>query len=296
MRAKTSSWLAIGLGVLIALAFPTRARSTEPESIAPLQALLLARVQGEIDIDATGRVTRATLTTPVPDDLRAGVEREMRAWTFAPTIRDGQPVPVHSRVRITLAAPPVSLVTRVWIDDAAFDAGDGSAIALQAATLTAHEQVRPPYPAGARNAGVPGNVLVAVRVGLDGKVVDAAVVQSGLLEITARKRVLEQAFAHFENVALRAARDMRFQVTVREGATPSANDLTVNVPFLFAMGPVSTPPEGQFRMYVRTPRRAVPWLGPDSATRPSSVAGGDRPVAAAAGPQLLTPVGQGGMP
>jgi TonB family protein len=294
MRAKTAPWLAIGLGVLIALCVPSRAESDEPDSIAPLQALLLARVQGEIDIDAAGKVTDARLTTPVPDDLRLGVERDMRAWTFAPTMRDGQPVPVHSRVRITLAAPAVSQVTRVWIDDAAFVAGDGP-VANPPAQLTVRRQERPTYPSGASSAGVPGNVLVAVRVGVDGKVVDATVVQSAMLEITARKRVLDQAFASFENAALRAARDMRFDVAVRDGMTPSADDLTVNVPFLFAPGPVSSPPDGQFRMYVRTPKRAVPWLGPASMSRPFGATGGEVPMAATAGPRLLSPVGAGAM-
>jgi hypothetical protein len=135
---------------------------------------------------------------------------------------------------------------------------------------------------------------VALHLGLDGRVQDASVVQSALLDVNGRKAVLEAALKQFETASLRAARRFRFDLTVRDGATPTADDLTVHVPFGFFLGPYSKPKPAEWRLFVRSPMQRPAWLPADArlALGVEDIAD-DEMRGGQNGPRLLTPIGPG---
>ena len=261
-------------------------------SIAPLESVLLMALDAEVAIDAAGRVTAVTIATPVQADLRAGVERVVRDWTFEPTRVDGVAVPARAKARIVVGSAPTQRVTRVWVDGVTFTHPPDEAIEQPTARIVVDKQVRPGYPDGVGLAGVKGVVHVGLRIGLDGRVAEAAVVRSALLDVNGRKAVLEDALGQFEAASLRAGRKFRFEVAVRDGVTPSPDDLTVIVPFGYYLGKASVPKPGEWRLHVRTPRHDLSWMSSEAKARLAGEAPGDAAAPAGSRLRLLSALGQ----
>jgi TonB family protein len=58
------------------------------------------------DFDAQGQVTSTQIDKQVPASIAALLASSVRQWQFAPTTRDGKPVPAHTFVQIRLRAAP----------------------------------------------------------------------------------------------------------------------------------------------------------------------------------------------
>jgi hypothetical protein len=284
-------WLAVGALLALAAPRPVHAQAAAEASIAPLKTVMLMELEGEVAIDAAGLVTDVGIATPVNDALRAGVTRVVRDWKFEPVVVDGVAVPARAKARILLGSRPTSAVDKVWVDGVTF-VRSTAPIELPNAQLTVSHLDRPRYPPGMR--GVAGRVLVAMRIGLDGRVADAAVVQSALRDVVGEKHELQQAIDQFERASLAAARRWRFTVVVREGAQPSADELTVMVPVEFSTASSQRMTKGDWRLHVRAPRQSAPWLSDEGKRLANDAADvGEAPSPVAGGLRLRSPVGEG---
>jgi hypothetical protein len=260
LRAVTVMLLASLPTALVALpvAAQRAARITDP-----LTTVRTLQVEGQVVIDPSGHVADYRVTTPVPHALQATVDEAVRGWRFYPVQIDGQARRVQTRMRITLAATASSDGYQVRVDNVVFP---GPESARGAATLPAPDEIsgrkltQPLYPPGLLRAGVSGVVLLAIQVSADGTTADAAVVQTMLLDVTGRERVLQQAVALLERSSLSAVRSWRYNVPdalIKAG--PEQRIVTHAIHFVFD----SNPPiekAGMWRTVVRTPKRAIAWV------------------------------------
>jgi hypothetical protein len=283
-------WLALGAALALATP-PVHAQAASEASLAPLKTVMLMELEGEVAIDAAGLVTDVSIATPVNDALRNGVLRVVRDWKFEPVVVDGVAVPARAKARILLGSRPTTAVDKVWVDGVAFYRST-TPIELPDAQFTVSHLDRPRYPPGLRS--VAGRVLVAMRVGRDGRVADAAVVQSALRDLVGEKHELQQAIDQLERASLTASRRWRFDVVVREGAQPSADELTVLVPFEFSTASSQRMTQGDWRLHVRAPRQAAPWLSDEGKRLANDAADvGEGPSPVAGGLRLRSAVGEG---
>jgi hypothetical protein len=289
-----SNWLALVLGAVLATTVPLPAiaqRAPAEASIAPLRTVMLMELEGEVAIDAAGKVTDVTIATPVNDALRAGVMRVVRDWAFDPVFIDGVAVPARSKASFLLGALPATKIDRVWVDGVSFKRGDAR-IEQPNVRITVAEVPKPIYPRG--TAYVAARVMATMRLLPDGRVAEVAVVQSALRDVVGRKKDIEATLRAFERVALGAARKFRFDVVVREGARPTADELTVSVPFQFATTPEQQMGKGEWRLHVRSPHQDAPWLSDEGKRLALDGAGlGEGAAPIGGNLRLRTPVGEG---
>lgn len=224
-------------------------------------------VTGDIEVDQDGSVQRFELDQrsrlPQPVDRLLG--EAVPRWRFEPTLVDGQPAAVRTRMRIRVAATrapgdPDSYVLRVA--GASFgEAGEGG--------LRTKAIEPPAYPRVPLDRGVQGTVYLLLRIGRAGTVEDVVAEQVNL-RLVAGERVLRQMRMAFEKAAIRAARDWTFvPPTGREDA--DASFWTARMPVEFVLRG-SEPGYGEWTTYVPGPRVAAPWAMEDSAAGADSFA------------------------
>jgi hypothetical protein len=96
-----SPWIGL-LGLLLTFAPGTgNAGEAVATDAAALEDVLILQVDGELDIDANGRVGAYRITTPVPDAVRAGLDRGIPAWTFEPRFAGEAITPVTVEMQIS---------------------------------------------------------------------------------------------------------------------------------------------------------------------------------------------------
>lgn len=215
---------------------------------APTNELRLP-VSGEIGIDPQGRVFGLTFSTILTPEVKALVERSVRQWTFEPVVRKGAPVHAKALMHMTLLATAVDGGYRLKIERVHFSP-DREAVG----------GMRPPrYPQHAAEAGIGAEVLVALRIGADGKVRDAIAVQSSLPGVRGNEKVLGKWRRVFEQVSLAAAKAWLFHPAEDPEAEP---DTTLLVPIDFVAPGADRYAEGGWRPRAAGPQRAIPWLSP----------------------------------
>jgi hypothetical protein len=260
--------LAVSLAMATGVATAQEAGVQAEAAKAPNESLMLLALQGEIAVDATGAVTDVKLTTPVAAPVRDGVERVLRGWRFEPVVEGGVPVAVQARVHVLLSANATPPVTEIRLDSVRFNGtrAVGAAEASPRTRVETVEVIPPRFPAGLLRANAAGEAMMAVRVGLDGRVEAAEVVQSAMYDAKARPGTLADAMRNFEKAALRQARKWRYAVTVPEGQTPTAADLTLYHPIRYSTEDHRGMRVGEWRLVTRTPRVAPSWLPAEAAT------------------------------
>jgi hypothetical protein len=283
--------LAVLLTTLL-LAVPAFAAEPAAGPMA-LESVLLFPVDGDLDLDAAGNVTDVRFTSPIADDVRAGLDRVVRQWDFEPVLDAGQPVAARTKVKFVLAAEPAPVVTQLRLDNMQWrEVSVAGREPVKRITLLARRDAfrRPKFPPGVWFAGVSGRVLVAAHVGADGKVLAAQPVQTALYDVNGRPAVLRDAVDQLETAVMRVARGWRFDVTPAPGITPTVEDMTVYVPVIFRGQGYTESKTGQWRLLVRTPRREPTWFAPDPSRLGVGVAdvAGEDPATTQQGPRLLS--------
>jgi len=269
MQGNSSKLAAFALAALTGAALPGAAQAQAPQA-APkpaVDSIMTTRVDSEIAIDPSGALIDYRSETPLPDDVRISLERQVRTWRFEPVLVEGKPVKAKTRMRITLASRQLGDERyAVTVDNVTFPS-NGSGVLPDAppsaVTVSSRKIVAPAYPQGLARAGVGGVVLLYLRLSPDGRVLDAAPVQTSLLNVYGNDRSLAQGVSALEQATARAARSWQFNVQVHTDH-PSARDLTVSMPVEFqAPGAHETRP-GQWRTEVRGARREAAWLRDDA--------------------------------
>lgn len=236
------------------------------------EPVLATRIDGDVEIDPQGAVTAYRPMTQQPEPLATRLHDMVMRMRFEPVVDNGRAVHARARMRLSLVGTPDEHGgVSVRVEHVAFATepsnpisgeADGGPSAVEA---TAVHKAMPRYPEPARRAGLSGRVIVAVRLGLDGRVLDAAVRDTALFNVKGTARQVQPYIADFENASLRAIRQWTFKVTLHPGATPTADDMTGLIPVVYAMEDDPTPGMGKWAWELRTLSRPVPWITPQLA-------------------------------
>lgn len=170
------------------------AAATEPDADAEVHRLGLS---GRIQIDAEGQVVDYRIRQSLRPALRQLIDRGIRDLRFEPLADDGNPVAASTPMHLGFVFEPHGDDYRVRLESAHFGGFE-------------HVGISPRYPEAALRDGVGADVLVAVRVGADGHVLEAAAIRTRL----SREGSSAQQAAwrnQFEASALRALRGHRFE-------------------------------------------------------------------------------------
>jgi hypothetical protein len=256
MRATPFRLLCLALAIATT---PALARGPNVEQV-PLETLMSLQVEGEVDIDAAGNVLDYRLDAAPPESVRPAVDRTIRGWHFV-SRSDGEAVqPQTITMRMSLAANEaggkyVAKIENVWLTAKA-KGKQRPAVDVDTATIQPTSMRAPRYPSGLATLGVAAKVLVGVRLGTDGKVAEAVVVQSALLDAQDQSEGARRALKYFEDSALDGAKRWRFDVAVH--GVPTPDDLTVLVPINYM--PEQRESMSRWHSIVRTLRTPLPWL------------------------------------
>jgi hypothetical protein len=260
------------------------AKAADQENV--LKPVLTMTVDGLLKLDAAGHLQEFSSNTPMPEPLRAGIDKVVLGWRFKPVLADGVARPVTARMRITLIATREGKNYRVNIDNVIFpgDPKTGAAKDQEVADgISGRKLGAPRYPEELMRRGVSGSVLLALRLNGEGKVVDVVAVQSALKDVIGNPTQLANAIGLLERSAKASAARWTFNVPARLASAP-ASDLTVNIPVNY-WADREAANAGLWRTEVRGARRDIEWLrGQTGLQRPgvSDVKDGETiPVASA---------------
>jgi hypothetical protein len=267
---------------LLAMLVAVPAQARERESVRD-QVELSMVLTGTIDVAPDGKVSgygvdRAGDVPPGVLGLFAGV---VPGWRFEPASVEGKPTAMHAYMSVRVVAKRQD--------------GDNYRVSIRAVhfrqeiprTRAAGDrnEIRPPrYPVAAARAGVAGTVYTVLRIGRDGRVLDAFAEQVDL-HVAESEYPLARWRKLLADAALHAAKSW----TLKAAAADTDEDSSiVRVPVDFALG--SEDPYGRWQPYGPGPWQPPPWAGRQLAGGPEALpASGVFPVGREL--HLLTPTG-----
>lgn len=287
MRSSLFLALALALGGSIAAA-PEAAAQSRSEMRKTAEGSMV--LTGQVNIGTEGQVEGFVLDQreKVPADLAGFVDRSVQTWRFEPIVRDGKPVRARTQVSIRLVANSgPDGKDMVTLDAANFGEYDNASTDQ----VTSVKLQPPKFPSAALDVGGSGDVMLILKIGRDGKVLDVITEQVNLRVLGDARRMqrLREAFARqSENTARRW--------TFRAPSTGEEKDKpfwSVRVPVSFDFGEVKRG-YGQWNVYIPGPRAQAPWreVGPGEQDVAGLLAvGGVYMTDVNNGPRLLTPLG-----
>lgn len=291
MKPVRNLLLATALAAALPLAAAGRLPPPEMQD-----AVYATRVDSTIEIGPDGRILRYEPITELKGPLASRVHALAEGFRFEPVLVDGKPVIARTRMRMHLVAEPLEDGNlKVGVEHVGFPEGEGENwVPPDGYARGIARRARIEYPADALHMGLSGRVMVALRFGPDGKVLEAVPRESALYGVTGRERSLGKALATFERAAVESVRRWTVDVRVPAGASPRPEDLTaaVNIEFLIDRHPKPRP--GLWLHESRSRERPLPWLDPMLANNLPDMADVDEGVHFGAAPQrfkLLTPTG-----
>ncbi len=234
-----------------------------------MQQALLLRVDGELSIDPQGVPVDYRIKTQLPQKLHDSLVQHVRTWRFEPVLIGGKPVLARTQMRVTLAAQGTGDDYRVAVDNVTFPQTQG-------VTPDANGNAEPPtsisygrilpihYPHDALQYGLEADVLLNLKLSAQGRVEQAFVEQTALLDVRGRPDALKDAARMFERAALFDITWWRFNVALHV-LDPKPENLTVRVPVHFSLPRIADtrPNPASWQQEVRTPKLRAPWLPPD---------------------------------
>lgn len=280
---------------------PVIARLTDQPTAAlasaGLESIYTMQVDGWITIDPQGKVADYQRETKVSDDLSEPINRAVHAWLFKPVVIDGVPVRAKAKMRITLVAQKVGETYHVVVDNVTFplekneqaEMDDGQKFPFKPRKL-----MPPMYPDSLLRTGIEGSVLLGLKFGLDGRVEDCVAIQTALMKVYGRPKLLAAAIHAMEQSALASIKKWRFDVDNSHGVPDEAHrSATITVSYWINHLPESN--AGKWQMESRSVKREMPWKTADASSQRVGVsdsnAGELIPVASAI--QLASnPIGQ----
>lgn len=260
IKSAFAACLAFALA-LGALAPQAAAASKRAERAAELERSLELTmvVYGDIDVDADGRVLRHTLDhrDKLSPDLVRMLEARIPAWRFAPkALADGQ---THSALRMRLRVFAHRIgdqrdVYRMSVRNAAFLPRD------DARPDTDRVRYDPRSRLSAYDTALQGIVYLALRIGPDGKVMEAFVERVDLaMEGSANN--LAQGRKALARLTERQAKNLRFMVPTtgpKAGLEEWSGRLTVAYNTLAVE-------DWEWQAYYRGPENRAPWTPAEEA-------------------------------
>lgn len=263
-----------------------------------VQASML--VTGTIEVAPDGSVAKYTLdhTEKLPPAVTGLLAKALPVWKFEPVNLDGKPVNAKAPMGLRVVAKPVGkgnysiTVASSWFGNFN-DASNEKNTSAEAFTYKHREQV--PYPVEAAHANVSGTVYVLMKVGQDGKVIDAMAEQVDLRIVASDSQlaVWRRMLAH---AAVQALRQDTFNVpTLGKDAGRPYWRARIPVDFVMdgAQSLVATrkPIYGQWRSYVPGPVQEPVWAEKHEPAGSADALPEDGSLLANTSLHLLTPLG-----
>lgn len=246
------------------------------------------QVDGTIVIGPDGKTREYELkgASVLPAEVRRFLDFHIPRWQFEPPVVDGRPVALRNRMGIyVVARPSPDGGMRMVLQSASFtpaEKGGGH-------DLTGARMHPPAYPEAASEAGVEATVYLALRIGRDGRVLEAAEEQVNLH--FRAERDADKWRSIFARSAQQAARGWRFH-TPAGGAEAGQESWLVRVPVAYTFNQRNR--YGEWQAYVPGPRRAIAWLPEEERDRPlEGLAGGSVTTVGQQGGAILIPAGMG---
>jgi len=258
-------------------------------------------VTGSIDMRADGSVERYAIdhSDKLSNAVIQLIGAQVSQWRFEPTLVDGQPVAARTNMSLRIVAKPLDEQNfDVRIQSASFSGGGGKDDRM---SVEKRSSLRPMIEAMASTGMDTADLYVALKIGPDGKVLDAAVEQVNLGTIGGDVW-MAKARRLLGNSALEVVRKWTFSVPSR-GQLAGRSYWSGTLPFSLEMLDGPLPPSGideygRWKAYVPGPCMPIPW-------RMDGVENGNSPCTSDAapegvlsldhsGPELLTPLMQGG--
>jgi len=262
-------------GLLVIPSMTLPAIAARPPRPPAMESVITMLVDGWLVIETDGGVLDVGIETDIPARLREDLDRVVRRWRFYPVVIDGNARRARSPMRITLATHKVSEGYSITVDHVLFPNPEGTSVAgvidNGSVIISTRRRVMPEYPTELlRGRGVEGAVLLAIRVGRDGRVAEVIVRQSALYDVSGQDQVLRDVAELLEDSALQAVKRWKFNVQLKTDA-PDPSDLTFLQQVHYTLeGPKqgarrtdSKAAPTLWRMEVRTARRPIPWIKDD---------------------------------
>lgn len=186
----SSRWLAVASTVLLILSMG-RAQAAD----------LRMQVRGELGIDPEGKVYATDISTILTPDVKALVEKTVRGWQFEPIVHGGKAVYAKTGMQLDLLARQVDAGYRLQVENVRFMYGDRKPLRM----------VPPQYPMDALREHISGDVLMAIRIDAQGRVVDAAAIQFSLPYRDASEKQIQRWGKHFEKAAVAAVKGWAYE-------------------------------------------------------------------------------------
>jgi hypothetical protein len=283
------------LPLLLALALAAPAIAGDTIYTKSLESVLTLRVDGDIEIDATGHVTSHTLKTELPPDMQALVDKAVARWKFLPPTENGKPIDrARSKMRIALVANEVEQKDGttgliVKIDNVTFP---------PAPVDPATAKNAPPEPA--IDAGrlpklqVAAEALIMFNVQYDatGRILNVAPAQCTVLAL-GRGTNAASACAELERQSVSAMKTWKVE-NVKPGLEKPETG-AVGIKFMWSRANYRARENatGQWRRELRSPYRSAPWDAPDAPrVGTSDVDSGGALISRTAGLTLLEGIGK----
>lgn len=271
--------LVVSLLPLLAAATP------RAETLKQVESSML--VKGTIETNADGSVNTVAIDKQekFPPGLVDFVQKQILAWKFEPVLVDGKAMRARSPMSVRVVARKVGEDSySIAIRNASFEGEEPA----EGETLTSVRMIPPRYPKAAGMSGASGMVYLLVKVGGEGRVVDAIVEQVNLKTIgtTNEMTVWRKALA---GAALGAARQWTFKTPVK-GEQANQEFWTARIPVAFYMNDNMDAVYGKWEKYIPGPRQSAPWSEENRpGFSPDALAdGGIYMIGQNKGPKLLT--------
>ena len=246
-------------------------------------------VTGSLSVDDTGSVTAHAFDHPekLPPGVVSLLDGMLPTFKFKPVLHDGRPSAVQVKMGVLLAANQVDPAhVAIHVRSARFIESDPP----PEEQITIDHRAPLGYPADADDNGITGTVYVALRIGRDGRVVDAQAQQVNLRYIGSdgMARYWRNDLA---KPTLAAVRKYTFHIPTR-GAHAGDAYFTGILPVVFEIAGEAQPQYGEWNTYVPGPRQEFAWLQSDQpdADESQAVPAGTFAQAGTA-LRLLTPLG-----
>ena len=256
-------------------------------------------VKGGIDMRPDGSVERYSIdhSEKLSPAVTQMIGAQVSQWRFEPVLVDGKPVNAHTNMSLRIVAKPVDEQNfSVRIESASFSGGrEGADERMEVLKRTS---LTPMVSAMVSTGTAAADMYLALKIGPDGKVLDAVV---GQVNLTAygNEAQMSKARKTLGNAALSVVRKWTFSVPTT-GELAGQPYWTGILPVSFEMGAGSSPPEdmeGRWRVYFPGPCTPVPWRvleqeGSGNRCQVDAAPEGQITLDSS-GPKLLTPLMQG---
>lgn len=243
-------------------ASPLWAKDAGKPKYSSVESVVAMQVDGWVSFDTLGQVEDYRITTPVHESIRTALDGTVRKWKFHPVLVDGVPRLASTRMRVTLVARRGSDGAHTEVDNVVFPYEQGDVTTKMDGQLEpiTGERLRPPgYPVELQQQGVTGTVLLAIRVGPDGRAAEVLAVQSMLYDVHGGQSALRVGIRMLEKSATDTAKAWTFKVPATDKPR-NADEQTVMVPVEYVMDKTTVNLAGKWRTLVRMPKRPIGWL------------------------------------